>query len=388
MASLSFDPRDPVVLRDPYPAYAALREDDPVHRVASARTWFVAGHEQCRAVLTDGRFSAAQGQGLRTRSTPLPSTMLNADPPEHHRLRGAVSAAFTPAAMVAAQRWLQPMVEDAVRGAVATLDSGAEVDLVADVARPLAVGVLGRLLGLTDQDLPELATWASAVGVNLDPFADPGRSSVAEEAMQAMLSRFADLMGAPADGDGALAILARSHAMGVVSPGEALSTAGLLVVGGFDPLVAFVSNSVAALLAAPGSSAPVGPARSVVDELLRYDPPIQFTARRALTEVELGTVRIPAGDHAVVLLGSANRDPARFDDPDRLVWGRRSNPHLSFGAGRHVCLGAPLARLFGELLLAAAPGSVPPVEVRRVARSTAVVPRGHRRLVVARSGQR
>jgi cytochrome P450 len=384
VATTSFDPRDPRVRHDPYPAYADLRANGSVHHVASARTWFVADHHRCQLVLTDPRFSAAKGQELRARSTPLPSTMLTADAPEHHRLRAAASPAFTAAALVAVRAWLEPMVQDAVRDALDAVASGGELDLVGDVAEPLAVRVLGRFLGLDEADLPSFASWARAVAVNLDPFADPQRGGSAADAMEEMLGRFADLMHRPADEDGALTVLARSHLEGEVSPGEALSTAGLLVVGGLEPLVAFVTGSVSALLSAPVDGGFDGiRTRSVVDELLRYDPPIQFTARRALTDVDLDGVRIPGGDNVVVLLGSANRDRGRFPHPERLVLDRRANPHLSFGAGPHVCLGAPLVRLFGELAVDAVPRSCPRLAVTDAVRSDAVVPRSHRRLVVA-----
>jgi cytochrome P450 len=384
----SFDPRDPRVRRDPYPAYAALRERDPVHHVASARTWFVADHRRCRMVLTDSRFSAAQGQDLRARSTPLPATMLSADPPEHSRLRAAASPAFTPAALSAVRGWLEPMVLDAIRGAVDTIRSGHEMDLVGQLAEPLAVRVLGRFLGLGDADLPTFASWGRAVSVNLDPFADPVPGGPAADAMQDMLGCFADLMHRPADEHGALTVLARSHSEGVLSAGEALSAAGLLVVGGLEPLVGFATASVANLLFAPvdGGVDATRP-RFLVEELLRYDPPIQFTARRALADVDLEGAMIPGGDHVVALLGSANRDRGRFDHPDRLVLDRRVNPHLSFGAGPHVCLGAPLVRQLAELVVAAVPSDCPRLAVRELVRSDAVVPRSHTRLVVAEAIQ-
>ena len=389
MVTPSFDPRDPQVRRDPYPSYAALREGDPVHHVPSARTWFVADHRRCRMVLTDSRFSAAQGQDLRARSTPLPATMLSADPPEHSRLRAAAGPAFTPGALGTVRSWLEPLVEEAVRGAVDTIRSGGEVDVVGDVAQPLAVRVLGRFLGLTDADLPQFASWAGAVAVNLDPFADPEAGGPASDAMREMLALFAEAMHSPLDEHGALTVLARSHLEGLVSPGEALSTAGLLVVGGLEPLVGFATGAVAALLSAPvDARVSATRPRSVVDELLRYDPPIQFTARRALADIDLEGVVIPRGDHVVALLGSANHDPERFDHPDRLVLDRRVNPHLSFGAGPHVCLGAPLVRLLGELAVQAVPSDCPGLVVRELAWSAAVVPRSHRRLVVAEGAQR
>ena len=227
------------------------------------------------------------------------------------------------------------------------------------------------------------------MAINLDPFADPGRQGAAADAMHDMLGRFADVMHRPTDEHGALSVLAHGHAGGMVSAGEALSAAGLLVVGGLEPLVGFATGSVMTLLTASveggyGASR----TRTLVNELLRYDPQIQFTARGALVDVDLAGTRIPQGDHVVALLGSANRDPERFDQPDRLVLDRRTNPHLSFGAGPHACLGAPLVRLFGELVVQAVPRPCPRLAIREAVRSDAVVLRGHRRLVVAEAGHR
>lgn len=387
MVPLTFDPRDPRVRRDPYPAYDVLRERAPVHYVPAARTWFVADHRRCRMVLTDPRFSAAEGQELRARTTPLPATMLSVDPPEHARLRAAVSPAFKPEALAVARAWLDPMVREAVREVVDTVRSGAEVDLVG-LAEPLVARVLGRFMGLSDADVPSFAAWARAVAVNLDPFADPSPDGSAEDAMQEMLECFADLMHRPADAHGTLTVLAASHSAGLVSPREALATAALLVVGGLEPLVGFATGAAAGLLSAPveGGCDATRP-RSLVEELLRFDGPIQFTARSALRDVDLEGFAIPEGHHVVALLGSANRDAARFDNPDRLVLDRRVNPHLSFGAGPHVCLGAPLVRLLGELVVQALATTCPPLTVREVVRSDALVPRSHSRLVVAEEVQ-
>lgn len=384
MPDAAFDPRHPQIRRDPYPAYAALRGRGSVQHVPSAGTWFVADHRRCLSVLTDARFSAAQGQQLRLRRTPLPATMLSADPPDHQRLRAAASPAMEPRALQVMTPWLESLIAESVGAAVGTLRSGAAVDLVGQVAQPLAVAVLARFLGLPAADLPSFAHWGHAVSVNLDPFADPDASGAAGEAMHVMLQRFADLMHRPVDRHGALTLLARSHADGLVSPSEALAAAGLLVVGGLEPLAGFVTGLLAVLVTGPhaGDRDPARP-RSVVEEVLRYDAPIQFMARRALADVDFGGVVIPQGDHVVALLGSANRDAERFERADQLDLARRVNPHLSFGAGPHVCLGAPLVRLLGDLVVRAVPGDVPRLIVREAELTHAVVPRCHSRLVVA-----
>jgi cytochrome P450 len=384
-----FDPRRPDVHADPYPLYRSMRSLAPVSHVPSAGTWFVTSHEHSLAVLRDKRFSASKGQRLRLRRTALPPSMLTTDPPEHTRLRRAAAPAFEPAAMARVRAWMAPTAAAGVRDLCHALGSGDEVDLVSGFARPLAVSVLGRFLGMGQAELPELADWGAAVAVNLDPFADPDTDGHAARQMQQMLERFADHLHARSlrPADDALTVLARAHTAGALTPGDALSTAGLLVVGGLDPLTDLIGNAVAAMLGTSAAGLESGGRlRTVVEEFLRFDAPIQFTARQATEAVELGGQRVSAGDNVVVLLGAANRDPARFTDPDRVVPDRRTNPHLSFGAGPHACLGAPLARMFAELILEALPRPLPPFTAGHspAVRRPATVPRGYQQLPIRR----
>ncbi|MDP9862638.1 MULTISPECIES: cytochrome P450 [Streptosporangium] len=384
MTAPAYDPRDPGILADPYPAYRALREHDPVHPVPGARLWFLTRHRDCLTVLCDPRFSARQGQRLRQRRTALPTSMLNTDPPDHTRLRRAAAPAFRPGALREHERWLAPLVGAWVLRVREAALAGRETDLAADFARPLAVRVLAGFLGLPEDDLADFGGWADAVAGNLDPFADPARDG--EAAMSAMCDRFADHLFARSTTPrpDAFTVLARGHLEGLLAPAEAMATAGLLVVGGVEPLGDMVTNAVAAMLAEPGrwrdlADAGGPPARRAAEELLRIDPPIQFTARTAGEDLVIGGRSIRRGDGVVPLLGAANRDGAKFTDPDRLDLGRRVNPHLSFGAGPHSCLGAPLVRLFARLLIAAVRGC--PAEPRPggagPTRRTGAVPRGY-----------
>ncbi len=384
---LSYDPRSPQVRADPYPTYRRLREADPVLHMPSAGAWFVTVHAGCLTVLRDPRFSTQRAQGIRRRRTPLPPTMLTVDPPEHTRLRRGVADAFGPEAMARARTWLEPMVSSAVGRLCHDLPGGGEVDVMAGFARPLAVAAMARLLGLPDGELVEFGGWAEAVSAHLDPFADPAAGGAAETGLARMLDRFAEHLHARTGDprDDAFTVLERSHRSGLLDPGEALGAAALLVIGGVQPLADLVGNAVAALLAQPTSRlVPEGRPRTTVDELLRFDAPIQFAARQATEPVEVAGRLIPAGADVVVLLGAANRDPLRFDAPDTLRLDRRANPHLSFGAGPHACLGAPFARLFAELVVAALPDPLPrlaPGEGAAV-RRPAVVPRGYLHLPV------
>ncbi|MBB2909817.1 cytochrome P450 [Streptosporangium becharense] len=358
MGSLSYDPRDPRVHADPYPGYEALREHDPVHFVPGARVWFLTRHSDCLAVLCDPRLSARHGQRLRRRDTALPTSMLNTDPPDHTRLRRAAAPAFRPRALREHGRWLVPLVGAWMGRVREAARAGREVDLAAEFARPLALRVVAGLLGLPEEDLPDFDGWAGAVAGNLDPFAAPAGGG--EAAMAAMCDRFADHLFSrlTAPRPDAFTVLAGACSDGTLAPAEAMATAGLLVVGGVEPLGDMIVNAVAAMLADPGrwrdlAGSGAAPARTATEELLRIDPPIQFTARTATEDLVVGGRSIRRGDGVVPLLGAANRDPARFTRPGRLDLRRRVNPHLSFGAGPHACLGAPLVRMVGRLLVTA-----------------------------------
>ena len=382
-----FDPRDPEVRSDPYPVYAAMREDQPVAFAPSADMWFVTSYEHCRAVLRDDRFSASEGQLLRLRRNPLPTSMLNTDAPEHTRLRRAAAPAFEPRALARFRGKVRVIVRARVQWFLNALGSGADVDIVTEFARPVAVTVLGRFLGLPDDELTDFAKWGEAVAINLDPLADPDGDQRASQQMHQMLARFADHLDARSTSprDDALTVIAESHAAGLISAGEALSTVGLLVVGGIEPMAEVIANAAASLIGMwSGMSHNFGSIHTAVDELLRFDSPIQFTARRATQDVDLGNRRIASGDKVVVMLGAANRDPRRFSDPDRIVLSRRTNPHLSFGAGVHVCLGAPLVRLVAEVIGESLPRPMPTLGAGRApaVRSSALIPRGYHHLPV------
>jgi cytochrome P450 len=385
VAAPVFDPLNPLVWSDPYCVYAAMREHEPIIFDPSADMWFVTSHDHCRAVLRDERFSASRGQLLRRRRNPLPTSMLNTDAPEHTRLRRAAAPAFEPRALARSRGWVQEIARGRVRRFLNALESGADVDIVTEFARPIAVTVLGRFLGVPDDELTEFEEWSQAVAINLDPFANPDGDERASRQMHRMLSLFADHLHARSASprDDVLTVIAEGHAAGLISAGEALSTLGLLVIGGIEPMTNVIANSAASLIGLRPEHK-FGSIQAAVDELLRFDSPIQFTARRAAEDVKLGAQRIAAGDKVVVLLGAANRDPDRFADPDRIVLSRRTNPHLSFGSGVHVCLGAPLVRLVAELIGEALPRPMPTLVAGRApaARSSAVVPRGYHYLPI------
>jgi len=347
MASVLYDPFDPSVRTDPYPAYHAMRTADPVTFHPGAGAWFLSRHADCAAVLRDARFSAQHGQAIRRRADALPASMLSTDPPEHTRLRRCVQTAFHAKAVAHVGEHVHRTAKALVAG------WGPEVDGVADFAVPVAVDALCALLGVADGDRDRFGRWAAEVAPQLDPLAPPAPGSRAEVALEELLGWFADVLGErrAAPGHDVLGAIVRAHRAGDLAPDEALTTCSLLVIGGYAPLVDALSNGLWLLA---GRADPVTPA--VVEEGLRFDSPIQFAARVPVEDVSLGGRVLEAGTPVVTLLGAANRDPARFPEPDAFSPERHPNPHLAFGAGSHRCLGAGLARLVSLRALAVVPG--------------------------------
>jgi cytochrome P450 len=333
---LGFDPFDPGFIRDPYAHYRELPR--PIFRT-EAGMWVATAYETCSAMLRDPRF----GHGERPEGSRRSFLML--DPPDHTRLRGLVSRAFT-ARMV---ERLRPRIERIVEGLIDALP--AQADLISGLAYPLPVLVICELLGVPPEDHDRLHEWSEAMARGLDPdFLLPtevlDRRDEARRQFDAYFDELADRRRAePADD--LLSALTRVEEL---SRDELLVTCILLLVAGHETTVNLIGNGTLALLRndALGRFAP-----EAVEELLRYDPPVQLTIRFAHDDVTLGGVDVRRGEPVVGLIGAANHDPAVFPDPGRLDLDRRPGRHLAFGLGIHFCLGAPLARMEGALALAA-----------------------------------
>jgi cytochrome P450 len=356
----AFDPFDPATRACPYPAYRRLREAAPVSLHPQTGIWWVSGHADAHAVLRDQRFSAADGQQLRGRADDLPVTMLSSDPPEHTRLRDAVMAELGGARV----RRLAPGTRATAAGRVAQWPERGVVNAVGDYAMPVVADALGRLLGIPRDDVDRFERWAVAVAPLLDPLDSSGPESPAAAALSELLDWVAELLlqrlGAPTrDVFGALV---GAYEAGALSGQEVRNTCGLLVVGGFEPVVDLIGTALWLLLGDRDRAAPPVSRKdvaSVVEEALRYEPPIHFAARVPVEDVELSSARVRAGEPVVVLVAAANRDPARFDDPDRFEPRRRPNPHLTFGAGIHACPGAAFARMVARIAVTAAVEGAP-----------------------------
>ena len=358
-----FDPRR---VADPYPTYAWLRAARPVWRPAE-RVYVLSRHEDCVSVLRDPRFGRAEegrlglrrvGSGTEvTAERPAVRSFLALNPPDHTRLRRLVSKAFTPARV----RDLGPRIDAIAAELIETASaSGEPVDLIAALASPLPVTVISELLGVPSADYERLVGWSDALARGLDPgflisAEDRERQQLARAEFGAYLSGLiAERRRSP--GDDLVSALA-----GVVDDGDVLSeeeliaTCILLLVAGHETTTSLMGAAVLGLLQHPDQLARLRAEPELmtgaVEEFLRYDPPVQLTARVALTDASIGSLSVSAGSAALMLVGAANRDPALCADPDDLDIARPPTHHVSFGQGIHFCLGAPLARLETQIVL-------------------------------------
>ena len=366
-AILGFDPFAPAFHSDPYAQYRRLRATGPLRRTP-ANIWVATSHALCSEVLRDPRFGhrpGASGGILRSAGAAGERrSFLSLDPPDHTPLRRLVSKAFT-ARLV---ERLRPRVAELVDELLAGVSG--EADLIAALAWPLPVAMISELLGVPPEDKSRFKAWSDALARGLDPdfILPPGEIAQRERARDEFVGYFRTLVArrrAAASGDGASgdgasgdllgALVAVSDQGDVLSEAELLATCILVLVAGHETTVNLIGNGALALLRHPGQldwfrTHPEA-AASAVEELLRYDPPVQLTARSALEDVELAGHRIERGQVVLLLLGAANRDPGVFPDPDRLDLTRAPERHLAFGLGIHYCLGAPLARLEGQIAL-------------------------------------
>ena len=355
-----YDPFSPSTRAAPHAAYRRLREAAPLWWHPQAGLWFASSHAAVDAVLRDPGFSAVLGQQVRRRQEALPKSMLTCDPPDHTRLRAAVAPAFSAARL----KKLRPALEEEARRLAAGWTAGMEIDVVDAYAVPLATAALGALLGVTADERQRFRALSALAAPHLDPLLPPEPGGPADAALATLQHGFADVLGARLEGPGggdALDQLVVAFRAGDVTAEEVLNTCGLLVVGGFQPLVDLIAFAVRLALAEPGglvtAAARVG---AHVEETLRFEAPVHFAARVPVADTEVAGVAIGAGQPVVTLLAAANRDPERFTAPDAFAPGRQPNPHLAFGAGVHGCLGAGLSRLVVrvaiESLAEAAPG--------------------------------
>src|SRR5215472_14372130 len=299
-AQIEFNPFDPAVVADPYPYYRRMRERDPVHWNGSNRTWFLTRHADVSELLRDDRFSSDRTRSERYvepppgRGRPARS-MLVVDPPDHTRLRNLVNKAFTPRMV----EHLRPRIESITADLVDRLAGEAEADLIARFAYPLPVIVIAEMLGVPVRDRDQFQEWSAVAVRGLDPFVDPETQEAIFDAREALAGYLRGIIGErrrqPAD-DLITAMIAARETGDLFSEGELVAMCNLLLVAGHETTVNLIGGGVLALLRNPDQLERLrrepALARAAVDELLRYTPPVQWTGRVALAELEIAGRRI------------------------------------------------------------------------------------------------
>ncbi|XXY45740.1 cytochrome P450 [Sorangium sp. So ce269] len=360
--------QSPETLANPYPVYARLREEAPVYFSAGYNGWLVTRYDHVAAGFRDPRLSAKRSSAfvtklpdeVRQRLEPLrrnlASWALLLDPPEHTRIRSLINKAFVPRLV----EGLRPRVEALVNELLDAVAPAGRMDVLRDLGDLLPLLVIGEVLGVPAEDRHKLKGWSNALG----GFLGAGRPTLeiaggALSAVAELEEYFRGVIAARRQSPGSdllsQLIVAEEQGM-ILGEQELLSTCCMLLFGGHETTKNLIGNGLLALLRHPaardelrGSPMLVGPA---VEELLRYDSPVQWMSRIALEDIELDGARIPKGDRAFLVLGAANRDPAQFPEPDQLDFHRTDIRHISFGLGVHYCAGAALARVEAQTAIA------------------------------------
>jgi len=399
---VALNPFEPGFFDDPYPQYRQLRELDPVHQsplgpVALFR------YEDVYTVLRNPRLSVEERN-----AGPMPFAdeiaaiaeghenfgdlaMLNLDPPDHDRLRRLVSKVFTPRTIERLRPRVAELVEDALTGVEARGDG--EMDVIRDLAFPLPFQVISEMLGMPEADRDQLRDWSHTMTKMLDPIIDMDEVRAAMVASDGMLGHvrgaIASKRAHPAD-DLLSAMVAAEDQGDMLSEEELVAQVVLLYIAGHETTVNLIGNGVFALLHHDDQLArlrrePVL-AQNAVEELLRFDSPVQFSRRITLADFDVAGTTIPARTMVLTCLGAANRDPAKWGPTaESLDLGREgAAQHVSFGSGVHHCLGAALARLEGQEAIPALARRFPRLALVDGAadRNTRIVLRGFERLPV------
>jgi cytochrome P450 len=366
--------------RDPFPAYQALRAHGPV--VAHGGAYFVSGYAAADAVLRDATMSAYDAPLLDQQWSDWRSnrgvalfadSMLRQNPPNHTRMRRLASGVFTARRVGRLREVIAAQVDEAL-DELAAHAVGGTVDVITHLAYPLPIGVICALLGVPAADRGQFRRLAEALTAVLEVRFTEAQAAAAHSAAKELEDYFAALIAlrrAEPEDDLVTALAAAHDAGGdKLTADELMGNLALLLVAGFETTTNLIGNGVHLLLERPEHQARLAAepqtAPAYVEEILRYDSPVQLTERFAGVDTEIGGVRVPRGAELILLLGAANLDPERFADAGTFDPDRPGNAPLSFGAGAHYCLGAPLARLEAQVAL--------PALLRRFPRLTAAAP--------------
>lgn len=365
---------DKSYFQNPFPLFHELRSRAPIFRSEVIGGWIITRHEDCDAVLKDSETFSSKGRITHLLNQLGPDIqpelqllhfhfargLAHSDAPEHRRLRGLLARAFTPKMI----EGLRPRIREIIDQKVSTLDS--ESDLIGDLLTPIPARVVGELLGSSEKDIPDLIRWAHAIN---GLYEKGGRIS-SEKALHAekMLGEMREFVrrlvreretkksaGALVGDEDVISALVMQDA-DALSEEELLSTAVTLFVAGHETTTHLLGNGIFALLQRPQllTSLRNDPAlmENAVEEMARFDGSVPRSWRIAKREITISRATIPAGDLVLPILAAANRDPEVFGDPDQFLPERDSRKHLAYGKGVHVCLGAPLARIEAQEIIA------------------------------------
>jgi hypothetical protein len=362
---------------NPYPIYKRYRDSAPMHR-AEPGLWTFTRYHDILTVLRDDRFSSDPRNATvleavaEENDEPRPirdvagRVLLFTDPPDHTRMRTLVNKAFTPRTV----ERLRAHISELIDGMIDDVQGKDEIDVIEDIAYPLPAYVICELMGVPVEDREQFRGWSGDVAPVLDPVAP---ADVMQKAI-GTLTNFAmyffgqidDRRRNPRD-DFLSALMAAESEEGKLAPEELIGLCVLIFIAGHETTQNLIGNGLLALLHNPGQlelfRSDPSLAKNAVEELLRYDSPVQLTGRSAKQDIEINGTTIPKGEEVIVLLGAGNRDPDVFGDPDTLDITREKSSVLSFGAGAHFCLGAGLARLEGQIVFNALLDRLPKMEL-------------------------
>ncbi len=367
---VAYDPRLPALIADPFPIFARLRAEDPVHWSDILGGWVLTRYRDVKSVLFDRRMSADRITPFRDHLTPSAQEKVRDllavlglwavfnDPPAHTRRRALLNKAFTPRAVAA----LAPTIAETVEQLIDRLAGRDSFDLIADFAYPLPATVIAGMIGVPATDLDRFKLWSDDIAAFVgSALATPDKRERGERGVREMAGYFREMVAdhrARPRPDILSGLIAAEEHGAVLSEDEIVASCILLLFAGHETTTNLIGNGMLALLRHPQEMARLRArpelAAGAVEEMLRYDGPTQAMTRIALADVtieaETGAARvIRRGDRVFALLNAANRDPEMFDAPEHFDVARGDTRHLSFGYGPHFCLGAPLARLEGEI---------------------------------------
>ena len=359
-----YNPLSPTLRANPYPTYDQLRRKDPVHRMRLQDAWVLSNFADVDLVLRDQRRFGNEGRDFGY----IPYiSMLDQDPPTHTRIRGLVAQGFTPRSVAA----LEPRVQATVDQLLDALAGRERIDLIQDFAFPLPIIVIAEMLGVPPEEREQFNEWSNVVSLSVDPLLNAGQIRQVQQVIEELFDYFegmAEARRAQPREDLISVLVAAEEGGERLNREELLINLVLMLAAGNETTRNLIGNGTLALLRHPeqlqrlrdyqtrhsregGNLAGGRPdlLDSAIDELLRYDSPVQLDSRIAREELEIGGKQVKAGQRVLCLLGAANRDAEAFPDPDALDIGRAAGNHVGFGRGIHYCLGAPLARLEGRI---------------------------------------